>query len=68
MSARRPAIISSIQRALNFVLCTDELIWRRSVYKPSRGGPTAAVFDDQNLTALSERLTLWERVIRGSRL
>lgn len=63
----QPNSIADVQRALEFVVKTDELIWRRSVYSSASGGPTAAVFDDDNLMALIERLTLWERVIRGSR-
>jgi hypothetical protein len=67
-AGQQPVNIAGIRHALNFVLRTDELIWRRSVYGSVRGGPTTAVFDEQNLTALSERLSLWERVVRGSRL
>lgn len=63
-----PSSISSVQRALDFVVDTDELIWRRSLFGSIPGGPKALVFDAENMTALSERLVLWERVVRGSRL
>jgi len=68
ITSHRPANIAEVQRALNFVLRTDELVWRRSMYGSVRGGPSAAVFDAQNMGSLSDRLALWERVVRRSRL
>jgi hypothetical protein len=68
IASHRPANIAEVQRALNFVLRTDELVWRRSVYGSVRGGPSAAVFDAQNIDSLNDRLALWESIVRRSRL
>jgi hypothetical protein len=65
-SGHSPTNIGDVQRALDFVLQTDELVWRRSVHTSIGGGPTAPVFDNNNVVALAERLTLWEQIIRGS--
>src|ERR1700733_10320674 len=66
IASHRPANIAEVQRALNFVLRTDELVWRRSVYGSVRGGPSAAVFDAQNIDSLNDRLALWESIVRSS--
>lgn len=64
----QPTNIADIQRALTFLQRTDELVWRRSTRTSGIGGPTAAVYDEKNITALMERLSLWEEVVRRSRL
>ncbi|KAI0272888.1 hypothetical protein BGY98DRAFT_1099725 [Russula aff. rugulosa BPL654] len=53
---------SDMERAIQFVVRADELVWRRSRY-PS--GCPAPVFSHSNLDALAERLTLWESIIRA---
>ncbi|KAN0118483.1 hypothetical protein V8E52_005213 [Russula decolorans] len=51
-----------VERAIQFVVRTDELVWRRSRYP---NGCPAPVFSQSNLDALTERLTLWESIIRA---
>ncbi|KAF7974743.1 hypothetical protein HWV62_11319 [Athelia sp. TMB] len=64
-SAHSPNTIPDIQRAVSFTAETDELIWKRLKYNLIPGaGPPAAVFDPQNISALQQRLSLWERIIR----
>lgn len=58
-----PVNIAEVQRALTFVKYTDELIWRRSAHGSSHG-PAGAIFDPANMTALKERLSLWEGIMR----
>lgn len=53
---------SDVERAIQFVVRTDELVWRRSRYP---NGCPAPVFSQSNLDALTERLTLWESIIRA---
>jgi len=53
---------SDMERAIQFLVRTDELVWRRSRYPNS---PTAPVFSQSNVDALAERLTLWENIIRA---
>ena len=63
----QPTDIASIQRALGFVIRTDQLIWRRRGSSGPKTLKLAAVFDGENINALTERLELWERVIRTPR-
>jgi hypothetical protein len=53
---------SDVERAIQFVVRADELIWRRSRYP---NGPPAPVFSQSNLDALAARLALWESIIRA---
>jgi len=50
------------ERAMQFLIRVDELVWRRSRYP---NGPTAPVFSQGNVDALTERLTLWENIVRA---
>jgi hypothetical protein len=50
------------ERAKQFLIRADELVWRRSRYP---NGPTAPVFSQSNIDALIERLTLWENIVRA---
>lgn len=60
---------SSIDRALNqvgnvadFLVRMDELVWRRSEHGAEHG-----VFDVENISAVEERVRLWEGIARGPR-
>jgi len=53
---------SDLERTIQFVVRTDELVWRRSRYPNC---PSAPVFSQSNLDALTERLSLWESIIRA---
>ncbi|KAH9960192.1 hypothetical protein BC827DRAFT_1268414 [Russula dissimulans] len=56
------ADLSDVERAMQFLIRTDELVWRRSRYP---NGPRAPVFSQRNVDALTERLTLWENIVRA---
>ena len=53
---------SDMERAIRFLVRTDELVWRRSRYP---NGPPAPVFSQSNIDALTERLFLWENIVRA---
>ncbi len=50
------------ERAIRFLIRADELVWRRSRYP---NGPSAPVFSQDNIDAVTQRLTLWESIIRA---
>ncbi|KAH9060166.1 hypothetical protein EDB87DRAFT_636086 [Lactarius vividus] len=50
------------ERAIQFLIRVDELVWRRSRYP---NGPSAPVFSQDNVDAVTQRLTLWESIIRA---
>ncbi|KAF8260918.1 hypothetical protein EI94DRAFT_863673 [Lactarius quietus] len=54
--------ISDTERAIQFLIRADELVWRRSRYP---NGPSAPVFSQDNIDAVSQRLTLWESIVRA---
>ncbi|KAH9983708.1 hypothetical protein BJV74DRAFT_597465 [Russula compacta] len=53
---------SDMERAIQFLIRTDELVWRRSRYPNSSPAP---VFSQSNIDAMTERLTLWENIVRA---
>ncbi|KZP13951.1 hypothetical protein FIBSPDRAFT_1049120 [Athelia psychrophila] len=64
-STARPGTIADVQSALAFTKETDELVWRRSKYNLTNGvGPSGGIFDPENISAIQQRLELWERVVR----
>jgi hypothetical protein len=50
------------ERAIQFLIWADELVWRRSRYP---NGPSAPVFSQDNIDAVTRRLALWESIIRA---
>ncbi|KAI9453233.1 hypothetical protein BJY52DRAFT_1399214, partial [Lactarius psammicola] len=50
------------ERAIRFLIRADELVWRRSRYP---NGPSAPVFSQDNIDAVTQRLTLWESIVRA---
>ena len=64
MKQALPPIVDSTdtERAIQFLIRADELVWRRSRYP---NGPTAPVFSQNNIDAVMERLSLWESIIRA---
>jgi len=62
-SALAPIMNSSdTERAIQFLIRADELVWRRSRYP---NGPSPPVFSQDNIDAVMERLSLWESMIRA---
>ncbi|KAI0298117.1 hypothetical protein B0F90DRAFT_828740 [Multifurca ochricompacta] len=53
---------SEAERAIQFLIRTDELVWRRSQYP---NGPPAPVFSQSNIDAITQRLILWESIVRA---
>ncbi|KAN0139627.1 hypothetical protein V8E53_002289 [Lactarius tabidus] len=53
---------SDTERAIQFLIRADELVWRRSRYP---NGPSAPVFSQDNIDAVTQRLSLWESIIRA---
>ncbi|KAI0299532.1 hypothetical protein BC826DRAFT_995082 [Russula brevipes] len=53
---------SDMERAIQFLIRTDELVWRRSRYP---NGPPGPVFSQRNIDAITERLALWENIVRS---
>lgn len=45
---------------MEFLVKMDELVWRRSEHGADHG-----VFDQRNVSAVEERVRLWERIARG---
>lgn len=64
MKQALPPIVDSTdtERAIQFLIRADELVWRRSRYP---NGPSAPVFSQNNIDAVMERLSLWESIIRA---
>ncbi|KAH9033593.1 hypothetical protein EDB85DRAFT_1098330 [Lactarius pseudohatsudake] len=50
------------EHAIQFLIRVDELVWRRSRYP---NGPSAPVFSQDNVDAITQRLMLWESIIRA---
>ncbi|KAI0265618.1 hypothetical protein BC834DRAFT_969998 [Gloeopeniophorella convolvens] len=62
-SATSPAAHQSdAERAMQFLIRTDELVWQRSRYPDI---PPAPVFAQANIDAITQRLILWESIVRG---
>lgn len=63
MKQASPPIVdrSDTERAIQFLIRADELVWRRSRYP---NGPSAPVFSQGNVDAVTRRLALWESIIR----
>ena len=56
----RPRTLKNeIKNVVGFLVRMDELVWRRSEY-----GANREVFDPENISAVEERVRLWERVAR----
>jgi len=53
---------SDADRAVQFLIRTDELVWRRTRYPD---GPPTPVFSQCNIDAIIQRLTLWESIVRA---
>lgn len=49
-----------MKKVVDFLVKMDELVWRRSEYGANRG-----VFDSENISAVEDRIKLWEKVARG---
>lgn len=58
----QPMDSSDTERAIQFLIRADELVWRRSRYP---NGPSAPVFSQDNIDAVTQRLSLWESIIRA---
>ena len=56
----RPRTLSEVENVMEFLVRMDELVWRRSEHGSDHG-----VFDSRNISALEERIRLWEKVARG---
>lgn len=56
----RPRTLSEVRNVVEFLVKMDELVWRRSEYGANRG-----VFDSRNISAVEDRIRLWERVARS---
>ncbi|KAH9961443.1 hypothetical protein BGW80DRAFT_1463796 [Lactifluus volemus] len=54
--------VSDAERATQFLIQTDELVWRRTRYP---NGPPAPIFSQANIDAITQRLTLWESIVRA---
>lgn len=57
-----PMDCTDAERASRFLIRADELVWRRSRYP---NGPSAPVFSQDNIDAVTQRLSLWESIIRA---
>ncbi|KAI0250393.1 hypothetical protein BJV78DRAFT_1283203 [Lactifluus subvellereus] len=53
---------SDADRAIQFLIRTDELVWRRTRYP---NAPPAPVLSQSNIDAIIQRLTLWESIVRA---
>ena len=56
----QPRSLGEVKNVVDFLVRMDELVWRRSEYGANRG-----VFDPENVSAVEERVRLWERIARG---
>lgn len=56
----QPRTLRDIKNIVEFVEKMDELVWRRSKHGADQG-----VFDPRNISAVEERVRLWERIARG---
>lgn len=57
-----PRTLSELKNVMEFLVRMDELVWRRSVHGADHG-----VLDRRNISAMEERVRLWERIARGPR-
>ncbi|KAA1472126.1 hypothetical protein DENSPDRAFT_162649 [Dentipellis sp. KUC8613] len=57
--------LADIRRAQDFLSQTDELVWRRSSSRTGAATAPGPASSAQNVTALAQRLALWEHVIRN---
>ncbi|TFY66091.1 hypothetical protein EVG20_g5002 [Dentipellis fragilis] len=57
--------LADVRRAQDFLTQTDELVWRRSRSRAGAATAPGPASSAQNITALAQRLALWERVIRN---
>ena len=55
-----PRTLNDVKNVVEFLARIDELAWRRSEYGSDHG-----VFDSKNISAVEERVRLWERIARG---
>ena len=56
----QPRTLGEVKKVVDFLVTMDELVWRRSEYGANRG-----VFDSKNISAVEERIRLWEKIARG---
>jgi len=56
----QPRTLGEIKNVVEFLVKMDELVWRRSEHGANRG-----VFDSKNISAVEERIRLWEGIARG---
>lgn len=56
----RPRTLGEVKNIVEFLVEMDELVWRRSEHGADRG-----VFDSKNISAVGERIRLWEKIARG---
>ncbi|KDQ62092.1 hypothetical protein JAAARDRAFT_54113 [Jaapia argillacea MUCL 33604] len=66
-ASQGPSDVSDVQRALDFVTRVDEIIWKRAKYPFVQGANTGEIFSEENLEALIDRITLWDKVVRSRR-
>ncbi|KAG1719001.1 hypothetical protein EDB19DRAFT_1919544 [Suillus lakei] len=59
----QPSCVDDIRSSMEFLAHIDELVWKRSV--PVNGDGPDLLYSRANTDALIERLTLWEKTIRG---
>jgi len=57
----RPRTLGEIKNAVEFLVRMDELAWRRSEYGANQG-----VFEPGNVSAVEDRIRLWERIARDN--
>ena len=55
-----PRTLSDVKNIMEFLARVDELVWRRSEHGADHG-----VCDPRNISAMEERVRLWERIARG---
>lgn len=56
----RPRTLVEVKSVAEFLARMDELVWRRSEH-----GANRRVFDPENISAVEERVRLWEKIARG---
>jgi len=56
----RPRALNEIKNVVEFLVRMDELVWHRSEH-----GADREVFDPENISAVEERVRLWENFARS---
>ncbi|OAX38803.1 hypothetical protein K503DRAFT_856451 [Rhizopogon vinicolor AM-OR11-026] len=58
-----PLSMEDIKVSMDFLASVDELVWKRSM--PVNGGVLDPLYSRANMDTLVQRLTLWEKTVRG---